>query len=101
MSDLDHHHHSPSPNPLRRSRPPGKNGFGLAALVLGICSFTSSPLFGGVALGMPGVFLGIMGIRKVKQSTASNMKTAVTGLTLSVLSFVISVAIMVLAMTTR
>ena len=98
MSDLDHHARPLGPNPLRRGRSPAKNGFGLAALVLGICSFTSSPLFGGVALGVPGVFLGIMGIRKVKQSTASNMKSAVWGVALSVLSFVISVAIMVLAM---
>lgn len=71
-----------------------KNGFGIAALVLGILAvLTSFTVVVGVLLGLLAIVFGVLGRGKVKKGLADNGGLALTGLLLGVLGLVISIVI--------
>jgi Domain of unknown function (DUF4190) len=82
------------PDRLARRR----NGLGTGALALGICGITSFPLYGGIALGVPGLILGVMGIRYINHGNASNKKVAIAGVVLSFLGLVLSICFFAIGM---
>jgi len=75
---------------------PEKNGFGLAAVILGPIGlfFCIMPITGwlGVILGFVGLIFGIAGLARVSKGKATNKKTAVTGLVFSLLAIVAGIA---------
>lgn len=73
-----------------------RNGFGTAALVLGILSIvTCVTVVGGVLLGLLAVVFGVLGRGRAKKGLASNGGLAVTGLILGVVGLVLSIVIAV------
>ncbi len=71
-----------------------RNGFGTAALVLGILAilvFLFPPL--GFLLAFVGIVLGFIGRRRVKRGEATNGGVALTGLLLSILGLLVSIAV--------
>lgn len=83
-----------APGPYYYGAPvPARNGFAVAALVLGICGFvlTPIPLFIGLVLGgipdILAVIFGIVGITRA-QTTRVGLGMAVAGLVLGGLGFV-------------
>lgn len=68
------------------------NGMAIASLVLGILGFLGSCCYGGI-LGIPGLILGIIALKK-----GQSKGMAIAGIVLSVLSIVISVAIVVIGL---
>lgn len=74
-----------------------RNGLGVGSLVLGIFGIIG-PL-GGLPLGIPGVVLGVLALRDVKRNKATNIKVAIAGLTVSLLSVVVTVLTLVYSMT--
>lgn len=72
--------------------PPAANGFGIAALVLGIVGLAVSwiPFFGfaGVVIGLVGVCLGVVGL--VMQRYQGQRTLAIVGTTLSTLALLLS-----------
>lgn len=72
-----------NPEPVR----PQRNGFGVAALVLGIVGtfFAFIPIIGVIAwpIVIVGVVLGAVGLHQVMRGTASNKGVTITGLALS------------------
>ena len=74
---------------------PEKNGLGLAAVILGPIGllFAIIPLTGfiAVALGITGLILGLAGYSRVRKNKATNGKTAITGVILSLLALIIGV----------
>ncbi|WP_130291581.1 DUF4190 domain-containing protein [Pseudonocardia sediminis] len=70
--------------------PAPRNGLGIAALVLGICGFLSGliPFFFWFALiaGVIGLILGLVGFSRTRKGVATNKKTSIAGVVLSVLS---------------
>lgn len=70
-----------------------KNGFGIAALVLGILGLLTSLFFGGIVFGIPAIVFGALGRGRAKRHEATNGGTAVAGLVLGVVSLLITAAI--------
>lgn len=70
-----------------------KNGFGTAALVLGILGLLTSLFFGGIVFGIPAIVLGALGRGRANRREATNGGMAVAGLVLGVVSLLITAAI--------
>lgn len=73
-----------------------KNGFGIAALVLGILGLLTSLFFGGIVFGIPAIVLGALGRGRAKRREATNGGMALAGLVLGVVSLLISAAVIAL-----
>jgi hypothetical protein len=63
-------------------RPSPRNGYGIAALVLGIVSVLLFP-GPGIILGVLGIIFGILGLRLTSKGEATNTGMAITGIVLS------------------
>jgi Domain of unknown function (DUF4190) len=63
-------------------RPSPRNGYGIAALVLGIVSILLFP-GPGIILGVLGIIFGILGLRLISKGEATNTGMAITGIVLS------------------
>lgn len=73
---------------------PKKNGFGVAALVLGILALLGSiTIVGGFLFGILAIIFGVLGRGRVKRGEADNGGMAITGLVLGALGLVISIVI--------
>jgi membrane-bound ClpP family serine protease len=59
-----------------------RNGYGLAALVLGIVSILLFP-GPGIILGLLGIIFGILGLRLISKGEATNTGMAIAGIVLS------------------
>ncbi|WP_182358266.1 DUF4190 domain-containing protein [Tomitella gaofuii] len=74
-----------------QSTPP-RNGFGIAALIVGIIAllFGIIPFIGpgGIVLGIIGLVLGIVALSKVRSGTADNRGVSIAGIVLSALAIV-------------
>lgn len=70
--------------PVAMSRPP-QNGMGTAALVMGILGL----LIGGCIFGPLAIIFGAVGISKANQGVATNKGSAVSGLILGIVAFII------------
>ena len=69
-----------------------KNGFGIAALVLGILSLPAAfTVIGGVLLGLAAVILGFLGRGRAKKVQATNGGMALTGAILGLVGIVLSI----------
>lgn len=88
------HPHEPPIWSGRPSEPPS-NGFGMAALILGIIGVLTGlfpVLFWAAAvLGVIALVLGIAGARRARQGVASNPRMSATGAVLGALAIVLSV----------
>lgn len=75
------------------------NGFGIAALVLGILSLIGAFFggVGGIVLGLLAIVFGVLGLRRVKARRADNKGMAITGLITGVLGLLLGIAILVFA----
>lgn len=69
-----------------------KNGFGIAALIVGLLSLPAILLFvlPGIALGIIAIILGIIGYRRAKSGEANNGGVAIGGIVLGILSIIVS-----------
>jgi hypothetical protein len=78
--------------------PAGKsNGFGIAALVLGILSIPAGFLsWPGILLGLLAIIFGILGLRKVKARRADNKGMAIAGLITGIIGLVIGAIVIAL-----
>ena len=70
------------PTPGGGWRPSPRNGFGIAALVLGIVSILLFP-GPGIILGVLGIIFGVLGLRLISKGEARNTGMAITGIALS------------------
>ncbi|NIL74918.1 DUF4190 domain-containing protein [Rhodococcus sp. B10] len=74
---------------------PEKNGFGLASLILAIVGlvFGIIPLTGFICLilGIIGLALGFAGLSRVRKNRATNKKTAISGIVVSVLAIALGI----------
>ena len=78
-----------------------RNGFGTSSLVLGVAAATaalcSPPVGQGITLslilGVLGVVFGYIGIQKAKAGSATNLLSAIAGVTVSPAAFVISLVV--------
>ncbi len=71
-----------------------RNGFGVAALVLGILALvTSITVVGGVLLGIAAIVFGVLGRGRAKKGQATNGGMALAGLILGVLGLVLSIVL--------
>lgn len=75
---------------------PQSNGFGIAALVLGILSIPAAFLAGvpGIVLGLLALVFGILGLRKVRAGRANNRGMAITGLITGILGLLMGIAVL-------
>ncbi|WP_448615292.1 DUF4190 domain-containing protein [Modestobacter sp. URMC 112] len=75
---------------------PKKNGFGIAALVLGILSLPAAFFAGvpGIVLGLLAIVFGVLGLRRVKARQADNRGMAITGLVTGVLGLLLGIAVL-------
>jgi hypothetical protein len=72
----------------------GRNGFGVASLVLGILSIVT---FVGGLLGIPGLVFGILARRRAKRGEATNGGVALAGIITSVVGMVLLAAYVTVA----
>lgn len=73
---------------------PMRNGFGIAALVLGILAVLSAiTIVGGIVLGLLAIVFGILGRGRASRGEANNGGTAIAGLVLGVLGLLGSIAL--------
>ncbi len=76
--------------PLRRPR----NGFGIAALVLGLLALVLCwTIIGGIVLGLLALVFGLLGRARVKRGQATNGGLAVAGIVLGIIGLLISIGI--------
>lgn len=74
-----------------------KNGFGIAALVLGILSLvTSFSVVGGILLGLAAIVFGALGRGRANKGLANNGGMALTGLILGAVGLLVSIVFAVL-----
>lgn len=74
--------------------PAPRNGFGIAALVLGILSIPAGfTVVFGILLGVLAIIFGALGRGRAKKGLASNGGMALTGLILGVVGLLISIAV--------
>jgi heme/copper-type cytochrome/quinol oxidase subunit 2 len=84
--------------PGNRLAPP-RNGFGVAALVLGLLALVSSwTIIGGIVLGILAVIFGVLGRGRARRGEATNGGFSVAGIVLGVIGALIAVALIALAM---
>ncbi|MFI8852689.1 hypothetical protein [Streptomyces sp. 891-h] len=86
-----HHSHPQPPAPAAAAR----NGLGLAALILGLIGALSGlvPILFWLSgtLGLIGLILGLVGRSRAKKGIATNGKTALAGVLLSLAAFALGV----------
>ncbi|MDN3270645.1 DUF4190 domain-containing protein [Streptomyces sp. MA15] len=74
-----------------------RNGFGIAALVLGIVgALLFWTAIGGIVLGLLAVVFGVLGFRRGKRGVATNGTMAVIGAVLGALALVVSSVLLAL-----
>ena len=72
----------------------GRNGLGVAALILGLLALlTSITIVGGILLGLLAIVLGIVGRGRAKRGEANNGGMAVAGIILGLLGLLIAGAL--------
>ena len=80
---------------------PRRNGFGVAALVLGVLAVLLSwTVLGGIILGILAVIFGALGRGRVRRGEATNGRSSVAGIVLGVVGTLIAVALIALAVST-
>ena len=90
---------APSASPPPYGAPVGghggspKNGFGTAALVLGVLALLTSLFFGGIVFGIPAIVFGALGLGRVKKHQATNRGASIAGLVLGAVSLLITAGI--------
>jgi hypothetical protein len=73
-----------------------KNGFGIAALVLGILAIVLSwSAVGGILLGVLAIIFGILGIRRAGRGQATNKGMAISGLVTGIVGLIIGIIVAV------
>jgi hypothetical protein len=73
-----------------------KNGFGIAALVLGILAIVLSwSAVGGIVLGVLAIIFAILGIRRVNRQLATNKGMAISGLVTGIVGLIIGIIVAV------
>lgn len=71
-----------------------RNGFGIAALVLGILALlTAITVFGGILFGLLAIVFGFLGRGRVSRREANNGGMAITGIVLGALGLIGSIAL--------
>jgi uncharacterized protein DUF4190 len=71
-----------------------RNGFGVAALVLGVLALLLSwTIIGGVLLGALALIFGVLGRRRAKRGEATNGGVSVAGIVLGIIGVVIAIAL--------
>ncbi|MCU1595180.1 MAG: hypothetical protein JWO12_2572 [Frankiales bacterium] len=79
---------------------PPRNGFGVAALVLGILALVLCfTIFGGIVLGILALVFGVLGRRRAKNGEATNGGMALAGAICGGLGMLASIGILVFALT--
>ncbi|CAL9319742.1 DUF4190 domain-containing protein [Streptomyces sp. R02] len=74
-----------------------RNGFGIAALVLGIVgALLFWTAIGGIVLGLLAVIFGVLGFRRARRGAATNGTMAVIGAVLGALALVVSSVLLAL-----
>jgi predicted PurR-regulated permease PerM len=74
-----------------------RNGFGIAALVLGILALVLCwTAIGGIVLGVLAVIFAILGIRRANRQEATNKGMAISGLVTGVIGLIIAVVLIVI-----
>ncbi|MEU5462882.1 DUF4190 domain-containing protein [Streptomyces althioticus] len=74
-----------------------RNGFGIAALVLGIVGVLLFwTAFGGIVLGLLAVVFGVLGFRRGRRGVATNGTMAIIGAVLGALTLVVSSVLLAL-----
>ncbi|MEZ0156501.1 DUF4190 domain-containing protein [Streptomyces althioticus] len=74
-----------------------RNGFGIAALVLGIVGVLLFwTAFGGIVLGLLAVVFGVLGFRRARRGVATNGTMAIIGAVLGALTLVVSAVLLAL-----
>ena len=83
----------PYGQPAYGEQPGGRkrNGFGIAALVLGILAVLSGFLFVGALFGIAAVVLGVLGRGRAKRGEATNGGMALAGIVLGVVGILFAV----------
>lgn len=77
--------------PMRRAR----NGFGIAALILGLLALVLSwTIIGGIVLGLLALILGMLGRARVKRGEATNGGLSVAGIVLGIIGLLIAIGIL-------
>ena len=72
---------------------PPRNGFGIAAIVLGVLALLTSLFFGGLVFGIPAIVFGALGLRRAKRREATNGGVSIAGLVLGVISLLVTGAV--------
>ena len=70
-----------------------KNGFGIAALVLGVIALLTGLVLGGIPFGIAAIVFGVLGRKRAKRGEADNGGMALAGLILGVLGLLGSLAV--------
>ncbi|MBQ1118953.1 hypothetical protein ACH4RA_23955 [Streptomyces smyrnaeus] len=90
---MSHAHHSPAQQPAPAVA--ARNGLGLTALILGLVGALSGlvPILFWLSgtLGLIGLVLGLVGRSRAKKGSATNGKTALAGVLLSLAAFALGV----------
>ena len=82
---------SPAPGPYGQQPVQARNGFGTAALVLGILALVSSiTVVGGILLGLVAIVFGALGRGRAKRGEATNGSSATAGLVLGIVALVVA-----------
>lgn len=72
-----------------------RNGFGIAALIIGLLSLPAVfTVFGGFLLGVVAIILGFLGYRKAKSGEATNGGMAIGGIVFGALGIIVSIALL-------
>ncbi|CAL9345865.1 hypothetical protein C1708_31065 [Streptomyces sp. DH-12] len=91
-----HGHHGPG-YPQQAGTGERRNGFGIAALVLGIVgALLFWTAIGGIVLGLLAVVFGVLGFRRGRRGVATNGTMAVIGAVLGALALVVSSVLLAL-----
>lgn len=73
-----------------------KNGFGIAALVLGILAIVLSwSAVGGIVFGVLAIIFAILGMRRASQGVATNKGMSISGLVTGIVGLIIGVIVAV------
>lgn len=79
-------------------RPPGRNGMGTAALVLGIVALVLSIVVIGVLPGVLAVIFGAIGRARARRGEATNGGAALAGIITGIVAIIIAVALVSLGL---
>jgi len=78
------------------ARPP-RNGFGIAALVLGLLALVLCwTIVGGVVFGILAVIFGLLGRARAKRGEATNGGVSLTGVVLGIIGLLVAIGLVVL-----